>query len=168
MAARQTTTRIPTAPTSFVGRSCDLEVISRLLSQPNVRLVTVTGPGGVGKTRVALETVNAFENASDHFPDGIWFASLAPIRDSELALTAIASAAGVTVSGRQSPVTALARAMRDKRGLLVMDNLEQIAGIAEPVRFNRHCLFDDRSCRLFLPLPVVSCSEHYIQVSLLS
>jgi predicted ATPase/DNA-binding XRE family transcriptional regulator len=133
MAARQASVRIPAPPTSFVGRARELDEIAELLSQPNVRLVTITGPGGVGKTRTAIEVVNAYADAAARFPDGFWFADLAPIRDPDIALTAIAAEVGVTVSGRQSPVTALAAAMRDKRGLLLMDNLEQIVGIGEPL-----------------------------------
>jgi predicted ATPase/transcriptional regulator with XRE-family HTH domain len=125
--------RIPAPPTSFVGRSHDVDEIAGLLSQPSVRLVTITGPGGVGKTRVAIEAVNAFAGLTIQFPDGVWFANLAPIRDPVIALTRIAADIGVTISGRQSPVIALAAALRGTRGLLLLDNLEQIIGIGEPI-----------------------------------
>ena len=84
---------LPTWPTSFVGRTRELAEIERLVADPHVRLLTLTGPGGAGKTRLALE---AAKRIRARFRDGVVFVDLSPVRDPELVTAAIAESAGLT------------------------------------------------------------------------
>src|SRR4051812_29422564 len=86
------TTRLPTQPTPLVGRSRDLDVAVQRLLLEEVRLLTLTGPAGVGKTRLAIAVA---ARVVDAFPDGAWFVDLTPLRDPELVPSAIAQALGV-------------------------------------------------------------------------
>jgi len=119
--ARGIADRLPASVTSFVGRQRELAEASRLLSAS--RLVTLTGPGGCGKTRFALEL--ALEVA-EQFPDGIFWVTLAPITDPELVMPAVAHGVGL-LGLRNRPVTgALAGFLRHRRALLVLDNFEHL------------------------------------------
>ena len=91
------------------------------------RLLTLTGPGGTGKTRVALEAARAM---LDDYPDGVHFVRLASIADARLVATTIALALGVAGEGRQPPLEVLKNYLRDRRVLLVLDNFEQVLGAA--------------------------------------
>src|SRR5512141_8015 len=86
---------IPVSPTSLIGREQEIETLCQLLHRPDIRLVTITGPGGVGKTSLALQVARASQDA---FNDGVFFISLAAISDSTLILPTIAHALGVIES----------------------------------------------------------------------
>jgi ATP-dependent Clp protease ATP-binding subunit ClpA len=83
---------LPQPLTSFIGREREVATVVDYLRREHVQLVTLTGPGGVGKTRLAIRIA---EIAETDFPDGVWFVSLAPVRDPELVATTIARTFGV-------------------------------------------------------------------------
>jgi predicted ATPase/DNA-binding CsgD family transcriptional regulator len=119
---------LPVQLTSFVGRERELAELSRRLAEPT-RLLTLTGTGGVGKTRLALR---AAEQVAGFFPDGAWLVELAPVHDPALVPPEVAAALGVEQRGGQTLVPALLDHLRDRRLLLVLDNAEHlIAACAE-------------------------------------
>jgi predicted ATPase len=118
---------LPVSVTSLVGREQDIEEVAVLVSRPEVRLVTLTGPGGIGKTRLA---VAVGERLRDHFDAGTAFVPLDAITRSELVLAAVGRAAGVELAGADSPLQALAEIFGDDRWLLILDNLEQVVNAA--------------------------------------
>ena len=117
-------TNLPVPATAFLGRDSELAEVLSLLASDATRLLTLTGPGGTGKTRLALQ---AAAEVSDSFPDGIWWVPLAPLRDPELVLETAALAVGST--------NGLAEHISDKAMLCLFDNFEQVveagAGLAE-------------------------------------
>jgi non-specific serine/threonine protein kinase len=114
---------LPLPLTSFVGREREVAAVCAALQQDGVRFLTLTGPGGVGKTRLALRV--AEELVSD-FPDGVWFVPLAPVRDPALVPSAIAGALGVREAADRPLVAALRTFLRDKQALLLLDNCEHL------------------------------------------
>jgi non-specific serine/threonine protein kinase len=120
-------TRLPVPLTSFVGREREIAAVADLLRQDGVRLVTLTGPGGVGKTRLALRVA---EELTARFADGTVFVDLAPIRDPALVPPAIAQAAGLREAGDRPLRDQLVAALRPRELLLVLDNLEQVVEAA--------------------------------------
>jgi predicted ATPase/class 3 adenylate cyclase len=120
-------TNLPTVATPFVGRASELADLGQLLERQGVRLVTVTGPGGVGKTRLALQ---AAADALDNFPDGVYWVPFATIRDPELAIDAVARGLGLRPDAAEPVVATVARYLGDKELLLVADNLEHLLAAA--------------------------------------
>ena len=113
--------------TSLVGREQAIGEVADLIGRPGVRLVTLTGPGGVGKTRLA---VAAGERLRDRFDAGTAFVPLAAVTDPGLVLAGVGRAVGADLAGTGSPVEALAEQIGDGTWLLILDNLEQVVGAA--------------------------------------
>lgn len=125
---------LPAPLTSFVGRKQEVTAVTELLQNPGVRLLTLTGPPGTGKTRLSLAAAAQLA-VSAAFPQGAYFVPLAPITDPYLVATAIAQTLGVGEPTRSSaglvPVQqALKEFLRSRRLLLVLDNFEQVLGAA--------------------------------------
>lgn len=118
---------LPAQTTSFVGREQDIEDLSALIRRNGVRLITITGPGGIGKTRLTLQ---AAANVSDEFSDGLFFVPLAAVESHTLVLPEIAQTLGVPERPGQPLVKTLYRYLEDKNLLLILDNLEQVVDIA--------------------------------------
>ncbi len=116
---------LPIQRTSFVGREGELLEVKRDLAM--TRLLTLTGAGGSGKTRLALE---AAKDLSGTYPDGVWLAELAPLSDPGLVEGAVASALGVREQPDRPPVETLAGALRGRETLLVLDNCEHVVDAA--------------------------------------
>lgn len=116
-------TNLPVPATPFVGRAADVAAVVELLGRTDVRLVTITGPGGVGKTRLALQTA---AEAAERYPDGITWVPIATVRDPDSVLATIASAVHPDASRREEPHVRLARALRGRRTLLLLDNVEHV------------------------------------------
>jgi predicted ATPase/transcriptional regulator with XRE-family HTH domain len=115
---------LPLQLTTFIGRQGELSELTALLSRTSpARLVTLTGPGGIGKTRLALQTAIGLSNL---YLDGIWFIDLAPLSTPELVLPTIASTLRVTEAGTQSVEEILISYLRSKQILLVIDNCEHL------------------------------------------
>ena len=121
---------LPTPLTRLVGRERDAAAVIERLTESTARLVTLTGPGGVGKTRLALQVAT---EVGDDFPDGVAFVSLAPLADAALVIPAIASAVGIREAGGQDLVDALRGFLRRRRLLLVLDNVEHLLPAAPEV-----------------------------------
>src|SRR2546421_1729823 len=124
----RTATFLPPQPSTFIGRAREIAEGRRLLEK--ARLVTLTGPGGTGKTRLSLRIA---EEAAPQFGDGTFFVPLAPISDPELVPSTIAHTLGVQVSGSEMPLPRLLDHLKGKRILLVLDNFEQILPAAPVV-----------------------------------
>jgi predicted ATPase/class 3 adenylate cyclase len=112
---------LPTQLTSFVGRDAELAEAGRLLESS--RLLTLTGPGGTGKTRLSLQLA---ASVSDAFPDGIWFVALEPVRDPGLIGGTILTTLGLIETAGRSARDVLTEWLAPKRLLLVLDNFEQV------------------------------------------
>jgi predicted ATPase/DNA-binding CsgD family transcriptional regulator len=115
----------PVTLTSFVGRAQAVDEVAGQLGQQ--RLVTVTGPGGAGKTRLASEVAR---QVAGRFADGVWLAELAAVRDPVQVAAVVAAALGIRDLPPVAPADALARALARRQLLLVLDNCEQVIGAA--------------------------------------
>ncbi len=109
--------------TALIGRDRELAELHAILSESRPALITLTGPGGVGKTRLALEAATQTEEA---YPGGLHLIGLAPVRDSDLVPAAIARSFGLEGGLASDAIDRIARIVRDQRVLLVLDNLEQV------------------------------------------
>lgn len=123
---------LPLRSAPLLGRDPELLELARLLEAPANRLITVTGPGGIGKTRLALQAALG-EPHGDRFADGVYFVPLETITDAALLPAAVAAAMNERLRGRSDALSELADLLTGRSVLLLLDNLEQIAGIAESV-----------------------------------
>lgn len=118
---------LPVPVTAIVGRDEELAQIEALLLRGDVHLVTVTGMGGVGKTRLVIESARS---ASAHFPDGTAYVPLAPLSEPELVPSAVATALGIRHGGSGPAAHAVTAHLRDRHMLLVLDNFEHVLSAA--------------------------------------
>jgi predicted ATPase/class 3 adenylate cyclase/DNA-binding CsgD family transcriptional regulator len=125
-----TSSNLPPQATTFIGREQPLQAVQALLLRPAVRLLTLTGPGGTGKTRLALQVAG---DAIDAFKDGAYFVPLASVTDPDLVSPAIAQSLDVREVAGRSLVTTIAEALRQKQVLLLLDNFEQVVAAAPQV-----------------------------------
>ena len=117
---------LPVQISEFLGRDTELAQISSMLAAADVRLVTLTGPGGTGKTRLALQ---AAAEVADGYEDGVFFVDLSAERDPEPAFEAILRDMGLSGAREGTPLQVLKNKLRDSRLLLVLDNLEQVMDV---------------------------------------
>jgi predicted ATPase/class 3 adenylate cyclase len=118
---------LPTQTSTFVGRDAELGAIRQRLEDQAVRLLTLTGPGGTGKTRLALRVA---AEEIDRFDDGVFFVDLSAVREAEAVPAVIARAIGLSETSELSPLEDLKRQLHHHRKLLVFDNFEQVAAAA--------------------------------------
>lgn len=118
--------RLPVQTTPFVGRVIEKQLVAERLGEPACRLLTVLGPGGMGKTRLALEVA---EGAKAEFPDGVYFVPFAPVSDSEQMVYVLAESLSLPLDARGEPRTQLLSYLATKEVLLVVDNLEHLPRI---------------------------------------
>jgi predicted ATPase/DNA-binding CsgD family transcriptional regulator len=118
---------LPQPLTSLIGRERDVAAVIAVLREDGARLITLTGAGGIGKTRL---TIQVAAEVSDSYSDGVWFVSLAPVRDPDLVAPAIAQALGIRETADQPLLASLTTALGDRQILLVLDNFEQVVGAA--------------------------------------
>jgi predicted ATPase/class 3 adenylate cyclase len=128
---------LPTQTSEFLGREAQLATLRDLLDAEGVRLLTLTGPGGIGKTRLALQ---AAADQIDRFEDGVYLVDLSSVRRPDAAFAAIARAVDSTARADEAPLDVLKLELRDRHMLLLLDNLEQVVDAAEGiVDLLEHC-----------------------------
>lgn len=123
-------TPVPTPLTRFIGREAELAALQGRLQDDEVRLLTLTGPGGVGKTRLAIGVATTLRDA---YPDGVVFVDLTPLTDAALVVPTIAAVLGVRESVEERLIASLSTFLSTKRVLLVLDNCERILAAANEV-----------------------------------
>jgi predicted ATPase/class 3 adenylate cyclase/DNA-binding CsgD family transcriptional regulator len=122
------THNLPPQFTSFIGRGVQLSEVRKLLGQN--RIVTLTGAGGVGKTRLAVEVAN---QSAPEYADGVWYVDLAPLTDPELMPVAVARALGLPDQPGRSTMDTVLRFVRDRHMLLLLDNCEHLLDVSHQV-----------------------------------
>ena len=122
-----TPNNLPPQPNPFIGREHEINEIVALLRLPHIHFVTLTGPGGTGKTRLSIQTGALL---LPEFADGVYFVELAPIDDPDLVVPTIAETLGVAEKGGMSLTDALLEYIREKEMLLILDNVEQVVAAA--------------------------------------
>jgi predicted ATPase/class 3 adenylate cyclase len=150
---------LPAAPTSFVGRQREIGEVADLLR--TARLVTLTGPGGTGKTRLATETARRLGTA---YPGGIHFVDLAPLQTWELVPSAIAQSLGVIEEPDRPLIVSLTSVLQDRQAMLLLDNFEHLIDAADAVSV---LLTGTRELRLLVTSRIVLrvYGEHEYQVA---
>ncbi len=113
----------PTQPTPFIGRETELAEIAKRLQNPDCRLLTLVGPGGIGKTRLAIQT--AIEQ-SGLFGDGLYFVPLASASSPDFLVPTLADSLNISLDGKEEPQQQLINQLKNKKLLLVMDNFEHL------------------------------------------
>jgi len=126
---RGTPSRLPVITDEMIGRDDELRVATSLIERTDVSLVTLTGAGGTGKTRLAIQVARAVEPRVDR----VWFVDLSALRDPAGVMPAIASACGVQPESGRDPVDAIASSLAGRRVLIVLDNFEQVVDAAGAV-----------------------------------
>ncbi len=115
--------RLPAIPTCFFGRASEIEQIHNLISTDHARVLTITGLGGTGKTRLAIE---AAKGLTKHFEGGVWFVPLAELKNPSLILESIHTAIGLEWDKAEPPLPRIVSALRGRPALLVLDNFEHL------------------------------------------
>jgi predicted ATPase/transcriptional regulator with XRE-family HTH domain len=115
--------KMPVSPTPLIGREHEISMIGRQLLDPACRMLTLTGPGGVGKTSLAIEAGSQFQA---HFADGVFFISLAGIGTIESIIPVLADTVGLAFSGPAEPIVQLSNFLQTREILLVVDNMEHL------------------------------------------
>ena len=132
---------LPEEPNTFIGRERELVELRQLLHR--TRALTLSGPGGIGKTRLALRLL---ATAAAEFPDGVWFVELADLRQPELVVSRIAAVIGITEEAGRPLLETLGDALRPRRMLLALDNCEHLLDACAQV--GRHVLASAPGLRL--------------------
>lgn len=127
--ARTVASSLPTPLTGLIGRETELAKVRSLLDADHGRLVTLTGPGGIGKTRLALEVATSLKHDYAH---GVHFVSLSAVLDADLIPAAITQSMGIRTAGLMPVSDVVMSTLRDRHTLLVLDNLEHVVEIAAP------------------------------------
>ncbi len=139
---------LPEEPNSFIGRERELGELSQLLSR--TRALTLCGPGGIGKTRLALRLLAVVSGegaaAGEEFPDGVWFVELADLRQPDQVVSRIAAVTGISEEAGRPLLETLGEALRPRRMLLVLDNCEHL--LESCAQVGRHLLASARGLRL--------------------
>lgn len=121
---------LPSAPTEFIGRAAEVEAVRDLLRSRGVRLVTIIGPPGIGKTRLSLEAASGL---GANFQDGVYFVPLSGLTSANFVIPTIASVLGVRAVQHQTLLESVVSALRGKHVLLVLDNFEQLLPAASDI-----------------------------------